>query len=42
MSMGITTENLAKKYNITRREADEYSFQSQTRWKNGNNLFFLI
>lgn len=33
--MGITAENLAEKFNITRQEADEYSLQSQTRWKLG-------
>lgn len=29
--MGITAENLAKKYNITRKEQDEYSLRSQQR-----------
>ncbi|CAF1221336.1 unnamed protein product [Rotaria magnacalcarata] len=35
--MGITAENLAKKYNITRQDADQYAFQSQQRWKKAND-----
>ena len=38
--MGVTAENLAKKYNLTRKDVDEYALLSQTRWrecnKNGN------
>ena len=30
-------ENLAKKYNITRQDADEYALQSQQRWKQAND-----
>ncbi|WFD38873.1 acetyl-CoA C-acyltransferase [Malassezia japonica] len=30
--MGITAENLAEKYGITREQCDEYALQSQTRW----------
>lgn len=30
--MGITGENLAKKYNITRQEADAYALLSQQRY----------
>lgn len=30
--MGVTAENLAKKYNITREESDEYAIRSQTLW----------
>lgn len=30
--MGITAENLAKKYDITRMECDEYAIRSQTTW----------
>ncbi|KAJ3063801.1 3-ketoacyl-CoA thiolase, mitochondrial [Podochytrium sp. JEL0797] len=30
--MGITAENLAKKYNISRAQCDEYALQSQQRW----------
>ncbi len=40
MPMGITAENLAKKYSITREEVDKMALQSQQRWaaaqKNGN------
>ncbi|GAA5848243.1 hypothetical protein JCM5353_009022 [Sporobolomyces roseus] len=31
--MGITAENLANKYGITRQQCDEYALQSQKRWK---------
>uniref|UniRef100_A0A8D3A031 Acetyl-CoA acyltransferase 2 n=1 Tax=Scophthalmus maximus TaxID=52904 RepID=A0A8D3A031_SCOMX len=31
--MGITAENLAEKYQITREECDNYAFQTQQRWK---------
>lgn len=30
MNMGLTAENLAEKYNITREEQDEFAIQSQT------------
>ncbi|KAI9219042.1 Thiolase, N-terminal domain-containing protein [Blastocladiella britannica] len=30
--MGITAENLAKQYNISRKDCDEYAMQSQQRW----------
>ena len=33
--MGITAENLAKMYNITREDCDAYAVQSQQRWKAG-------
>lgn len=37
--MGVTAENLAEKYNITREEADKFALMSQQRWasaqKNG-------
>lgn len=32
--MGITAENLAKRYGITRDEQDQYAFDSQTKAKN--------
>jgi len=35
--MGITAENLATKYNITRQEADQFAFESQQRWKKAND-----
>jgi len=31
--MGITAENLAIKYNITREDSDKYALSSQQRWK---------
>lgn len=33
MPMAITAENLGEKYQITRAQCDEYSLQSQTRYK---------
>ncbi|GAA6059824.1 hypothetical protein JCM10212_003736 [Sporobolomyces blumeae] len=33
--MGITAENLANKFGITREQCDEYALQSQKRWKEG-------
>lgn len=35
--MGITAENLAKKYGLSRQEVDEYALMSQTRWKAAHN-----
>jgi acetyl-CoA acyltransferase 2 len=32
-AMAITAENLAEKFGITRDQADEYGFRSQTAWK---------
>ncbi len=32
-AMAITAENLAEKYDISREDADEYGFRSQTAWK---------
>lgn len=38
--MGITAENLAEKYNITREDVDKFALRSQMNWKraheNGN------
>lgn len=34
--MGITAENLAEKYQITREDCDNYAYQTQQRWKAGN------
>jgi acetyl-CoA acyltransferase 2 len=34
--MGVTAENLAKKYGLTRQEVDEFALLSQTRWKEAN------
>lgn len=33
--MGITAENLAEKYEITREDCDNYAYQTQQRWKAG-------
>ncbi|BGP14360.1 hypothetical protein JCM10213_004487 [Rhodosporidiobolus nylandii] len=33
--MGITAENLADKFGITREQCDQYALQSQQRWKAG-------
>ncbi|CAG7709974.1 unnamed protein product, partial [Allacma fusca] len=38
--MGITAENLAVKYNITRQEVDAFSVQSQQRWGQGIYIDF--
>ena len=34
--MGVTGENLAEKYNITRQDCDEFALLSQKRWGEGN------
>eukprot|EP01100_Stratorugosa_tubuloviscum_P009356 TRINITY_DN391_c0_g3_i2.p1 TRINITY_DN391_c0_g3~~TRINITY_DN391_c0_g3_i2.p1 ORF type:complete len:403 (-),score=236.63 TRINITY_DN391_c0_g3_i2:91-1299(-) len=34
--MGITAENLADQYGITRQECDEFALQSQKNWANAN------
>uniref|UniRef100_A0A8C4R7X3 Acetyl-CoA acyltransferase 2 n=1 Tax=Eptatretus burgeri TaxID=7764 RepID=A0A8C4R7X3_EPTBU len=31
--MGITAENVAEKYGVTRQDADQYAMQTQRRWK---------
>lgn len=35
--MGVTAENLAEKYKITRQEADEIAYRSQVRWKRAHD-----
>jgi acetyl-CoA acyltransferase 2 len=35
MPMGITAENLAEKYGITRQQCDEFAVRSNKRWKAG-------
>ncbi|XP_042229930.1 3-ketoacyl-CoA thiolase, mitochondrial-like [Homarus americanus] len=35
--MGVTAENLAAKYNITREDADAFALKSQLNWKNGQD-----
>lgn len=34
--MGVTAENLAKKYNLSRDDVDKYALQSQQRWAAAN------
>lgn len=34
--MGITAENLAQKYGVTREQCDEFALQSQQRWQKAN------
>uniref|UniRef100_A0A0B6ZDM9 3-ketoacyl-CoA thiolase, mitochondrial n=1 Tax=Arion vulgaris TaxID=1028688 RepID=A0A0B6ZDM9_9EUPU len=36
LPMGMTAENLAEKYGISREDCDRYAVQSQTRWKKAN------
>lgn len=42
--MGITAENLAEKYKITREDCDNYAYQTQQRWKAGqrNYIFWYL
>ncbi|XP_064082853.1 3-ketoacyl-CoA thiolase, mitochondrial-like [Macrobrachium nipponense] len=35
--MGVTAENLAEKYNVTRQDADDFALKSQTNWKNAQD-----
>ncbi|XP_065846721.1 3-ketoacyl-CoA thiolase, mitochondrial-like [Oscarella lobularis] len=37
MPMGVTAENLAERYKISREDCDLYALQSQTRWKEAND-----
>lgn len=39
--MGITAENLAEKYQLTREDCDNYAYQTQQRWKAGKMGFVL-
>ncbi len=41
VSMGITAENVANRYNVSRQEQDEFAYQSQMKAANArkNNLF---
>ncbi|KAI6171542.1 hypothetical protein M3Y97_01027900 [Aphelenchoides bicaudatus] len=39
--MGVTAENLGAKYGITRKEADEFSLKSQSRWRLANNAGYF-
>lgn len=40
--MGITAENLAEKYQITREDCDNYAHQTQQRWKAGKMGFIQL
>lgn len=35
--MGITAENLAEKYKISREEVDKFALRSQLNWKNAQD-----
>lgn len=35
--MGMTAENVAAKYGVTRKECDEYALRSQTLWRKAND-----
>ncbi|THD23695.1 Beta-ketoadipyl CoA thiolase [Fasciola hepatica] len=37
VSMGITAENLAEQYSISREQCDEFALRSQTRWKQAHS-----
>jgi acetyl-CoA acetyltransferase len=34
--MGVTAENLAEQYNITRQNSDEFALSSQQKWASAN------
>lgn len=37
MMMGETAEKLGAQYKVTRKDADEFAFRSQTLWKKAND-----
>lgn len=39
LPMGLTAENLAEQYKISRQDCDSYAFQTQQRWKQGKSAF---
>lgn len=39
--MGVTAENLADKYKITRDEADQFAINSQQNWKKANDAGYF-
>jgi len=41
MPMGITAENLAEKYGITRQQCDEFAVRSNKRWKAANDAGYF-
>ena len=48
LPMGMTAENLADQYGLTREDCDRYAVQSQERWQKGgasvdqNNCFVWV
>ena len=36
LPMGVTAENLAEKYSLTREEVDAFALRSQTSWGKAN------
>ena len=40
--MGITAENLAEKYEITRDDTDNYAVQTQKRWDEGSESISIL
>lgn len=36
--MGVTAENLAEKYELTREQCDAFALRSQQRWKKGGQF----
>jgi len=38
MPMGVTAENLAEKYGISRQQCDEFAVLTNQRWKAGRFL----
>ena len=39
LPMGVTAENLAEKYSISRSDCDEFALASQQRWAAGKTHF---
>lgn len=39
--MGVTAENLAEKYNISRDDAEEFGLASQTNWQKANEAGYF-
>ena len=40
LPMGVTAENLATKYELTREDNDKYAQLTQQRWGAGNQMYF--
>ena len=38
LPMGVTAENLAEKYSLTREEVDAFALRSQTSWGKANEV----